>query len=303
MSRHILLDESCIGLRGSSVTVFEREVLWQTFRRGGLKLSSGEFIDMLHAMRDAVKQLSMRVYGKEPSGNSLSKCCGTWNECLVAWVANNAAASGAPVCFVRLDSNRDGQAFAPLLCDEMRRAIDPERHLASNPDLLVLSARARRYLQPEMFAWLDADRVNVLMDQHRLLTGQLEPGDIRGALAVKVSLRPDRREQFPFGGNKFKAALEKAWRVGARKAGQRIRKEFVPEVHNIVTERLGNTTVLRQQTDAMSKSYPIDSTTQARNARELKAVLIDIGRSCLGRKKRRGIFAGNKKVEDMLDLR
>jgi len=130
-----------------------------------------------------------------------------------------------------------------------------------------------------------------------------EPGDIRGALAVKVSLRPDRREQFPFGGNKFKAALEKAWRVGARKAGQRIRKEFVPEVHNIVTERLGNTTVLRQQTDAMSKSYPIDSTTQARNARELKAVLIDIGRSCLGRKKRRGIFAGNKKVEDMLDLR
>lgn len=299
----IVLDESCLSVGpGGAPQVNKVAVMRRAFGHDGLRLTSGSFIDMLDAMQDAVERLSQRVLGRKPSTNSLSNCRGFWNECLTMWVANNLSAEPhSPACFVRLESNRDGSGFADLLCDDMRTAIDPERHLASNPDFLVLSPRVRWLVRPESLGWLDAGRLDALLLQYKLLVGRLRPGDIRGAISAKVSLRPDRRELLPFGGMRFKDAMEQAWREGGRLAGQRIRKEFVPEYHSIVLQPLGNTLVLRQQTSAMVKRFPSDSTAQVRDAKELKSALIAIGRSCTGRGRRRGIFFGDTKVEDMLD--
>jgi len=299
------LDESCLSVGpGGAPQVNKVAVMRMAFGRDGLRLASGGFLDMLAAVQDAVERLSQRLLGREPSTNSLSNCRGFWNECLTMWVANNLSAEPRPpACFVRLDSNRDGSGFAGLFCGEMRAAIDPERHLASNPDFLVLAPRVRSLVRPEAVEWLDAARLDALLGQHELLAGRLRPGDVRGAISAKVSLRSDRRELLPFGGMRFKHAMEQAWRAGGRRAGQRIRREFVPEYHNIALQPLGNTLVLRQQTSALVKSFPSDSTTQVSNARELRAALIAIGRSCMGRAARRGIFVGSSKVEDMLDPR
>jgi len=300
----VRLDSSCLSQNGN-IRVHERLVLAQAFRQdGGLRLSHGEIPEILDAISGAVRCLSHSLYGYEPHEGAINKCRGFWFEIIVAWVINNISAKdNAPICGVRLGSNRGGDGFAPLLCDNMRMAINPECHLASNPDLLVLSAKCKRFLSPKEFKWLNINRVDTLADRHQKLVGLLGPGDIRGAISVKVSLRPDRKELLPQGGMKFKATMEKAWRYGARKLRQRIKKDFKPEYHNIVAGPLGNTTVLRQQTNAMDKRFPIDSTTQTRTFKELRDALIDIGRSCMGKKKRRGVFVGRVHTEELLEPR
>ncbi len=148
---------------------------------------------------------------------ALSNTHGDWYEWLIAIAAWNAFVdlkqSHCAILLPNISQFDVAKLYVPTLSffiDDLRQkvlATDGVKLITSNPDFVVFNAERvkARGLKMKKIETINVETISELQSMYKNFIGKCEFEDIEGFIAVKTSLRPDRRLQISHEGSLMKA--------------------------------------------------------------------------------------------------
>lgn len=158
----------------------------------------------------AAKPLMDRARASRSIDNALSKMHGDWFEWILCWVAEDVEhISHCPYSAIRLP-NKSQFDVVTLYQSDLSKMLEQLRAevrragvelITSNPDFAIVRKRFPTAARPV----INAESIERWMNLYRNYTEVCGFGEIRGFVAAKYSLRPDRLLQIPHEGSLMKA--------------------------------------------------------------------------------------------------